>query len=137
MTVTGRSFDLQLVATTDIVNNNVRMITLDGLVSTAAGSGAKGYADGSAPLAAFDEPSGIAMIGQVGFLCDRNNHRIRGISVPGNLVTTVAGASVTGLVNGDGSQARFNEPGGMVQTDEATFYISDVANHVIRKMVVE
>ncbi len=122
---------------TDIVNNNVRRITLDGLVSTAAGSGAKGYADGSAPLAAFDEPSGIAMIGQVGFLCDRNNHRIRGISVPGNLVTTVAGASMTGLVNGDGSQARFNEPGGMVQTDEATFYISDAANHVIRKMVVE
>jgi hypothetical protein len=44
---------------------------------------------------------------------------------------------VTGLVNGDGSQARFNEPAGMVQTDEATFYISDAANHVIRKMVVE
>ena len=65
----------------DTGNHRIRRIAPDGVVSTVAGSGRKGYADGPAPNARFDTPSALC-IGPDGtlFVADEGNHCIRAVS---------------------------------------------------------
>jgi DNA-binding beta-propeller fold protein YncE len=57
------------------------MITPDGEVSTLAGSGTYGYADGAGPAAQFRSPRGVAVDSAVNvYVADSGNHRIRKIT---------------------------------------------------------
>jgi len=79
----------------DDINNLVRKIGPDGTVTTLAGSGTAGYANGLGPAASFNDPAGIAVdaSGNV-YVADANNNVIREIS-PAGLVSTLAGAIPT------------------------------------------
>jgi sugar lactone lactonase YvrE len=76
---------------TDFYGHTIRKITPDGVVSTLAGSGNPGDADGTGAAASFKNPHGLAVdsSGNV-FVADYGNHLIRMIS-PGGVVTTLAG----------------------------------------------
>jgi len=67
----------------DTMNNVVRMVTPDGIITTFAGTGARGFSgdDGPATHAKLDRPYGltIAPNGDV-YVADTHNHRIRVIS---------------------------------------------------------
>src|SRR5690606_23616523 len=92
---------------TDRGGNKIRKITPAGMVSTLAGSGVKGLADGSASTAAFNDPSGIAVDGSGNvYVSEQGNHRVRKIT-PSGVVSTLAGSGTTGSVNGTGGSARF------------------------------
>src|SRR5215813_8334598 len=84
----------------DTGNNRIRKITAQGMVSTIAGDGTAGYADGPASQAKFDGPVGVA-VDQAGdvFVADSYNDRVRMIS-PNGQVTTVAGAKGPGYADG-------------------------------------
>ncbi|MGL2963304.1 T9SS type A sorting domain-containing protein [Flavobacterium sp. RSB2_4_14] len=64
----------------DTLNNKIRKITPEGLVSTLAGSTA-GFADGTGATAKFDLPASVATdaAGNV-YIADKNNHKIRKIT---------------------------------------------------------
>ena len=78
-------------------NQRVRKITADGTVSTIAGSGINGYADGAAASAQFNNPCGTAVDkdGNV-YVAERNGHNIRKIT-PDGVVSTYAHGSGNGF----------------------------------------
>ena len=62
-------------------NNRIRKITSTGEVSTLAGSGAYGFANGNGTAAQFNGPTGVAVdSGGNVYVADLGNHSIRKIT---------------------------------------------------------
>ncbi|MBK6438057.1 MAG: hypothetical protein IPF88_05570 [Candidatus Microthrix sp.] len=103
-----------------------------GDVTTLAGSGTAGFADGSSNTAQFDNPSGVAVApGGTVYVADRYNHRIRAINPTTGAVTTLAGSTI-GFADGPGNTAQFNYPFGVAVAPGGTVYVADRNNHRIR-----
>lgn len=118
----------------DSGNHAIRKLSKDGLVTTIAGSGIEGNADGIGIAASFNFPQGIAVDkdGNI-YVSDTNNHRIRKISANGT-VTTFAG-NIKGNNNGTGTGASFNYPAGLLLDENAgILYVVDRYNYKIRKI---
>jgi sugar lactone lactonase YvrE len=116
-------------------NELIRKITPRGLVTTLAGSGVKGYADGPCTLASFNNPFGIAVdsLGNV-YVADTANQVIRKITSDG-MVTTLAGSvGVKGFTNGVGITATFFYPTGVAVDSSGNVYVADKFNYSIRKI---
>nr|WP_294946646.1 hypothetical protein [uncultured Mucilaginibacter sp.] len=115
-------------------NNAVRKITPTGLVSTLAGNGNPGYADGTGATATFNTPIGIAVDanGNV-YVADYGNNLVRKIT-PAGVVTTIAGSRTVGYVNGVGIAANFNKPTGIALDANGNIYVAEPLNHAIRKI---
>jgi sugar lactone lactonase YvrE len=72
----------------DTYNDRVRMITPAGQVTTVAGAGGPGYADGEAASALFDTPCAVvAMAGGSLIIADTGNNRLRKLSPDGKVST--------------------------------------------------
>ena len=72
----------------DTYNDRIRAITPDGTVSTIAGSGAPGLADGPAAASAFNTPSGVAVDPALNiYVADSGNVAIRRISADGTVTS--------------------------------------------------
>jgi sugar lactone lactonase YvrE len=116
-------------------NNEIRMITPGGSVSTIAGSTTSpGNADGTGTAASFNVPAGICIdaLGNL-YVGEYGNDNIRMIS-PTHVVTTLAGSTSEGYNNGTGSAAQFNQPIGIVADPKGNIYIADAGNNEIRKI---
>ena len=120
------------VFVSDRTNNRIRKVTSAGTVSTLAGSGTAGYADGTGTFASFNSPLGITVDAN-GFIyvVDCYNQRIRRITSSG-VVSTLAGSGSAGVVNGKGVLASFNNPTGITVDASGNVYIVDNNNQVIR-----
>ena len=113
-------------------DHRVRMISPAGAVTTLAGGGERGFADGGGTVARFSCPSGIAVdAAGVIFVADYGNHRIRRIT--NGVVDTLAGGGVAGFADGAGAAAQFRYPIGLA-LDPATGHllVADHSNHRIR-----
>ncbi len=115
----------------DMMNNVIRKIDASGNVTTFAGTGQKGFADGPGSSAQFYMPSGIAFYNGLLYVVDMMNYSIRTVDLNGN-VQTYAGTNTPGFVNGSLSQARFACPTDVVITSDGIMYISDTGNSAIR-----
>lgn len=124
----------------DTGNHRIRMITSDGQVSTIAGTGVYGMANGSGATAQFAFPSAIAVgADDHVYVSDTYNHRVCKLSrpsIPGGswAVTTLAGTGLSGYVNGAGSVARFSFPYGLTLDGDGNVYVADSNNHRIRRI---
>lgn len=115
-------------------NHCIRKITPDGTVSTIAGDGTAGYADGDKSTARFNQPLDVAVdaAGNI-YVADNLNHRIRKIS-PAGQVSTVAGDGTAAFANGIGAAAKFKNPSGLVLDKDGNILVADRLNHRIRKI---
>ena len=120
----------------DTYNDCIRKIATNGEVTTIAGSGLPGYKDGEASSALLDTPCGVAVdaTGNV-FVSDMGNNAIRKISATGE-ISTVAGGS-RGRQDGQGDQASFDHPAGIVVTHDGFLFVTDESSGRIRMITPE
>jgi sugar lactone lactonase YvrE len=117
--------------------NQIRKITPAGVVTTFAGSGVQGRADGTGTTASFNSPQGIAVdvSGNV-YVVDRGNHLIRKITTAG-IVTTFAGSGSDAFSNGQGTAASFSSPISIAIDANGNLFVADQGNNAIRKITPE
>ena len=107
-------------------DHRVRKIAPDGTVSTLAGTGVRGFADGPAASAQFSDPDGVAVdaSGNV-YVFDSGQCRLRKITPDGN-VTSVAGTGTCGVAaDGVGEAAGFGYPQRIALDGGGNVYVAD------------
>jgi len=120
----------------DTQNHALRKVTLNGAVSTLAGTVEAGFADGVGPAARFDYPCGIVVNAEgVIFVTDKKNHCVRQIGPGEGRVTTLVGAGKEkGFADGQRADARFNKPCGLALDVDGNLIVADINNSCIRKV---
>ena len=113
-----------------------RIVAATGVVSTLAGSGAPGFADGPGSAAQFNGPYGVACdaSGNV-YVADYSNSRIRRIVAATGVVSTLAGSGTAGSADGTSATAQFNGPSGVACDASGYVYVADYSNNRIRRIV--
>lgn len=115
--------------------HSIRKITAAGVVTTLAGVWyTSGSTNGTGTAALFNTPQGIAIDGSNNlYVSDSNNNKIRKVTTAG-VVTTFVGADTSGLIDGNGTAARFSSPKGLTILPNGTIYVIDSGNNLIRKI---
>lgn len=131
--------DVLIIADQD--NHRLRAVTLQGVVSTYAGTGARGALDGTRDRATFNRPQGLALDarGDV-YVTDLDGYLVRRVSAQG-VVSTVAGNGSRGFTDGAPRSARFYGLEGIdVAPVGRTLFIADgnrggaERNHRVRRI---
>ena len=118
----------------DRTGHKIRRISPTGVVTTLAGSGSPGSADGTGAAASFNFPTGVCvdLSGNV-YVADFGNNKIRHIT-PAGVVTTYAGTGAFGSAGGLGNAATFANPTSICTDYANTFYVVDYGGNNIRKI---
>src|ERR1035437_8022952 len=109
--------------------NSVRKVTPNGIISTIAGNGRRGFSGDGGPAnsASLDYPSGLAVdSGGDVFIADANTKRIR-VVTPDGKIDTVAGNG-SGQSSGDGGppkNAGFGSPWALAADASGDLFIAD------------
>lgn len=109
-------------------NSAIRKITPDGVVTTVAG--------GPLQTTLLNFPSALALDSQGNiFIADEGGRIIECTTT--NVLYILAGTlNVSGLTNGDGPTALFNNPQGIAVDANNNIYVADQDNNCIRKLTV-
>ncbi len=122
----------------DSVNQCVRRVDANGVITTVAGNGSGGYSGdgGAATNASLYFPTGVAVdAGGDLYIADTDNSRIRKVT-PDGLIATVAGNG-NGGYSGDGgaaTNASLRYPAGVAVDADGDLFIADTENQLIRKV---
>lgn len=122
----------------EFASNRIRRVAPDGTISTLAGTGVAGFSGDNGPAGAAQvrQPTDIAIDGNGNiYFADSTNYRIRRIT-PAGVVSTVAGRGTAGFSGdtGPATNAQFNPPVGLALDTSGTLYVSDQANHRVRRI---
>ena len=122
----------------DSNNYRVRKVDTNGVITTVAGTGARGSGGdgGAATSAQFSLPAGITLDGAGNlFIADNGSNRVRKVAKNG-IITTVAGTGTAGF-SGDGgaaTSAQLSGPYGVTSDNKGNLFITDLNNHRVRKV---
>jgi trimeric autotransporter adhesin len=116
----------------DTLNNKIRRVSPDGIITTVAGTGTQGFSGDRGPAiqAQLYLPTGVAFDGQGNlYISDYGNLRIREVSASG-IITTIAGNGTAGN-SGDGGpavNAQLAAPEGFAVDSAGDVYVSNGAS---------
>jgi len=118
----------------EATGRHVRAIDINRNVTTFAGSGAPFSIDGTGIVAAFNNPHGIAIATSGdAYIAETGLFKVRTMT-PGATVTTFAGNANSASIDGKGTTASFRSPYGIAVDDAGFLYVTDVSDHIIRKI---
>ena len=119
----------------DYNNDDIRKITPQGLVSTVAGVGYAAYLDSTGTAAAFYNPIGLAVDATNNiYVADAGSNTIRRITPQGQVSTIAGQGGSSGNLDGSGTAALFNHPGGIAIDSKGNIYVADSGNNSIRQI---
>jgi len=123
-----------IIVVADTFNNRIRLVNpTSGVVTTLAGSGSPGSADGTGTGASFYYPFGLAVLPNgIIVVVDHFNNRIRLVNPTSGVVTTLAGSGSATFADGTGAGASFNRPAGVAVTSTGDIIVADSDNNRIR-----
>ena len=107
----------------DWKNRRLRMISIDGHVTTIAGTGSAGFVNGSRDIAQFFDPAGL-VIDKQGNLYVGDLSLIRKVT-PAGVVSTFVGKNSIGYQDGQADVALFSGIQDMVMDDQDNIYATD------------
>ena len=129
----------------DTLNNRIRKVDRNGIITTVAGIGPAGATTGtggyngdnmSATSAALNSPLRLTADNQGNlYIADTVNHRVRKVNTNG-VITTVAGNGVSGY-NGDNvaaTAAELSYPEGVAVDGAGNLFIVENGNNLVRKV---
>jgi sugar lactone lactonase YvrE len=122
----------------DTLNNQVRKISPDGVITTVAGTGAPGFSGDGGPASAAQLRAPYAVTTDTAgnlFISDTGNARVRKVSHDG-IIATIAGITTPGF-SGDGGPAilaRLSGPRGLAVDSGGTLFMADSFNNRIRRV---
>ena len=122
----------------DSMNNRVRKVDTNGIITTLAGNGSAPYAGdgGAATSATVSYPTSVALdtFGNL-FIADPGNNRIRKVDTNG-IITTVAGNGSATYAGDAGmaTNASLNSPNGVALDALGNLFIADNVNQRVRKV---
>lgn len=117
----------------DSNHNRIVVTTLDGKLVDVIGSGTIGEKDGSYTEAQFDRPQGMALVGNVLYVADTENHLIRAIDLTKKTVKTFAGMGEQGHHRAGSAKLReagLNSPWDLLVIDDV-MYVAMAGPHQI------
>lgn len=121
----------------EYTGQTIRRISPDGIISTIAGNGKKGFTGDNGPAleATFNLPHEIRFDknGDL-FIVDMSNHAVRKVDMKSRIITTIAGTGNPGY-SGDGgpaNKAQLKNPHSIQFDAQGNLFICDIGNHVIR-----
>ena len=120
----------------DSSHHRIVVTDLDGKKIAVAGTGQPGLKDGPFAAAAFNDPQGMALHGEILYVADRKNHVIRALDLRARTVTTVAGTGEQGQdrrASGDAKTVALNSPWDLWRAGN-TLYIAMAGHHQIWKL---
>jgi DNA-binding beta-propeller fold protein YncE len=109
----------------------VRIDTNGGKTVIAGRDGRSGKSDGPATEALLNGPVGIAIDGDRVLVSDTYNDRI--VEIVGGNLRTIAGA-IRGFRDGEGSEALFDTPAGLLLMPDGALLVADSGNGVVRRI---
>jgi len=143
--ILSASFDNPVAIAIDLSNNlyvaeyfkgRIRKIDTSGNVTTFAGTGVSGSTNGYRTSATFKTIFDIAFdsTGNL-YVCDTGNRTIRKIDTSGTVTTYAGNNSGTAISrDGNGTSASFNNLSCIAIDSANNIYITDMADHIIRKI---
>jgi len=122
----------------DSAMHRVRKISLDGTITTIAGTGIPGFSgDGAAATSArLNTPYGVATEpGGAVIVADLANHRVRRIDYSGKISTVAGGGTtVAGEVAIPALEAQLEAPRNVAVDSNGNIYVSDFYGHSVYKV---
>jgi RHS repeat-associated protein len=113
----------------DFLNARIRRVAPDGIITTVAGTGEKGYSGDGGPAteAMLNQPEGVAVDGDGSlYIAERHNSRVRRVG-PDGIITTIAGTGQTGHTGQGGlaTAAQLFWPRDVAIGPDGCLYIAD------------
>jgi thiol-disulfide isomerase/thioredoxin len=117
----------------DSTHHRIVITDLDGKKIAIAGDGEPGWKDGGFDKARFDDPQGMALMGDTLYVADRKNNLIRALNLKERTVSTAAGTGVQSdnrRFGGEALQTPLNSPWDVYLRGK-TLYIAQAGHHQI------
>jgi len=123
----------------EVDNHLIRRIAPDGVMSTVAGTGQRGYSGDGGPAlyATLNEPYEVRFDKAGNMLwVEMKNHLVRRLDARTRTVSTAVGTSQPGFSgdSGPATNAQLNQPHSIQLDANGDLFICDIANHRVRKV---